>query len=269
VNRDMGMMLALLREKAPLVHIITNSVSAHLVASAVLATGALPIMARDSAEVEEVVEKADALVLNTGTPSKERLQSMLLAGRAAMRAGVPVVLDPVGVGFSEFRSRCVHELLSAIQVDVLRGNVSEVAAVAQMGGVPRGVHVSEQILDGRDVASSAAIRLGSIVAVTGEVDYVSDSTRIAAISGGHGLISRVSGAGCASSALIGAFLGVNTDDKLGACVSALSLSKSAAARAVARSSGAGSLMTRWIDELQMMEPEALAGSTAVEWGDVS
>ena len=99
-----GSDLALIRERKPLVHQITNFVVMNETANATLAIGALPVMAQALQEVEEMASVASALVLNIGTLSDEWVEAMIAAGRAANAAGVPVVLDPVGAGATRYRT---------------------------------------------------------------------------------------------------------------------------------------------------------------------
>ena len=99
-----GTTLRALREQKPLVHQITNYVVMNETANATLALGALPVMAHAREEVEEMAALASALVLNIGTLSDHWVEAMLLAGRAASARGIPVVLDPVGVGATEYRT---------------------------------------------------------------------------------------------------------------------------------------------------------------------
>src|SRR5581483_4006250 len=123
----------------PLVHQITNYVVMNETANATLALGALPVMAHAPEEVEEMAALAGALVLNIGTLSEHWVEAMLLAGRAANGAGVPVVLDPVGAGATIYRTETAHRLLSELDVAVLRGNAAEIATLAGKEAEIRGV----------------------------------------------------------------------------------------------------------------------------------
>ena len=117
--------LRLVREHRPLIHQITNYVVMNETANATLAIGGQPVMAHAPEEVEEMVALAGALVLNIGTLSAHWVDAMLLAGRAANRAGVPVVLDPVGAGATRYRTEMAKRILDGVDVAVLRGNVGE------------------------------------------------------------------------------------------------------------------------------------------------
>ena len=125
-----GTDLALIRERKPLVHQITNFVVMNETANATLAIGALPVMAHALQEVEEMASVASALVLNIGTLSDEWVEAMIAAGRAANAAGVPVVLDPVGAGATEYRTDTSRRLLDVVEIAVVRGNAAEIATLA-------------------------------------------------------------------------------------------------------------------------------------------
>src|SRR5207245_9561679 len=124
-----GNTLRTLRERRPLVHQITNYVVMNETANATLALGALPVMAHAREEVEEMVRLAGALVINIGTLSPHWVEAMLLAGNAAIAAGVAVVLDPVGAGASRYRTETTKRILDEVGVAVLRGNQGEVATL--------------------------------------------------------------------------------------------------------------------------------------------
>src|SRR5947209_12217749 len=125
VSLSAGATLAALRAGKPLVHQITNYVVMNETANATLALGALPVMAHAREEVEEMVRLAGALVLNIGTLSPHWIEAMLLAGKAANEAGIPVVLDPVGAGATTYRTETARRILGDVEVAVLRGNAGE------------------------------------------------------------------------------------------------------------------------------------------------
>src|SRR6058998_2919738 len=147
-----GATLRELRERKPLVHQITNYVVMNETANATLALGALPVMAHAREEVEEMVGLASALVLNIGTLSEDWIDAMLLAGRAASRRGIPVVLDPVGAGATAYRTDTARRILDEVGVTVLRGNPGEVATLVGGDAEVRGV---ESIASGREPAELA------------------------------------------------------------------------------------------------------------------
>ena len=147
-----GESLRALRERKPLVHQITNYVVMNETANATLALGALPVMAHAREEVEEMARLAGALVLNIGTLSPAWVEAMLLAGRAANGAGVPVVLDPVGVGATTYRTETAKRILDEVDVSVLRGNAGEVATLVGVDAEVRGV---ESIAAADDAAGLA------------------------------------------------------------------------------------------------------------------
>ena len=203
-----GEALRELRERKPLIHQITNYVVMNETANATLALGALPVMAHAIEEVEEMVSLAGALVLNIGTLSSHWIDAMLLAGKAANAAGVPVVLDPVGVGATRLRTETAKRILDRVDVAVVRGNVAETAVLAGVEAEIRGVESLGAAAEGAELAARAAVALGVVASVTGPVDHVSDGRRTLAVANGHALLGAVSGTGCMSSAITGCFVAV-------------------------------------------------------------
>ncbi len=262
------------RDKKPLVHSLTNTVTVNDCANALLAVGASPVMADDIGEAADIAALADAVMINIGTLNARTIQSMLAAGKKAVSLGRPAVLDPVGAGASRLRTETALELIRQIPFSVVRGNVSEIKAVLAGSGTTRGVDADERDLvsDGLDGAVAAAralaCRTGAVVAVTGPTDIVSDGSRVFAIHNGHPLLSRITGSGCMLSALTGAFCGASPGKVFEAAAAALCTmglaGEQAAERTLRESAGTGSFRTYLIDSLSLMDETALAGGMKLE-----
>lgn len=206
----------LLREvriKNPLIHNITNYVTVNDCANAILAIGASPIMADDVAEVEEIVSISSALVINIGTLNQRTITSMIIAGKKANELHIPVVLDPVGAGASSLRNKTTQEILSEVKIDIIRGNLSEISFVAGLSASTKGVDTSkaDERNDAEAIAKSVANKYSCVVGITGQVDVISDGIRVAKVANGHKLLSKVTGTGCMTSALVGSFCGITKD----------------------------------------------------------
>ena len=252
-----GETLARIRAEKPLVHQITNYVVMNETANATLALGALPVMAHAVEEVEEMVGLAGALVLNIGTLSPQWVEAMLLAGRAAGARGVPIVLDPVGAGATSYRTETARALLAELPIAVLRGNAGEIATLVGVEAEVRGVESIGVGGDAADLAREAARALDLVAAVTGPVDHVSDGQRVAAISNGHELLGTVSGTGCMSTAITGAFLAAKSGEPFDAAVEALVAFGVAGEDAAVDARGPGTFHAGLYDALAALEPEGL------------
>ena len=258
-----GADLRAIRERKPLVHQITNYVVMNETANATLALGALPVMAHALQEVEEMASAASALVLNIGTLSDDWVEAMLLAGRAANRAGAPVVLDPVGAGATRYRTETSRRLLRDLDVAVVRGNSAEIATLAGRAAEIRGVEAVGAVA-GPELARDAARALGCIAAVTGPVDHVSDGERSISVSNGHELLGTVTGTGCMSTAITGCFLAVRPDDPLEAAAEALVAFGVAGEEAAKKAKGPGSFHVALYDALYALDPGKLDKQAKVE-----
>jgi hydroxyethylthiazole kinase len=232
-------------------------------ANAILALGALPVMAHAREEVEEMVNLAGALVLNIGTLSERWIEAMLLAGKAANVRGVPVVLDPVGAGATGYRTETARRLLGELDVAVLRGNAGEVATLVGVEAEVRGVESVGGGGDPAELARAAARTLGVVASVTGAVDHVSDGERSAAVSNGHALLAAITGTGCMSTALTGCFL-AGKDDPYEAAVEALVAFGVAGEDAAADAKGPGSFHVGLYDALAALDPATLTDRAKVE-----
>ena len=254
---DLTDAISRLRRASPLIHNITNYVVMNTTANALLAIGASPAMVHAEEEVAEFVPLAGALVVNIGTLSPSWLSAMDRAAGAAAEAGVPWVLDPVAVGATPYRSAAAVSL-SRRRPAVIRGNASEILALAgDPEAVPKGPDSTSDSSAAREAARRLARDLETVVAVTGEVDYVTDGARMVAIANGHRLLTRVTGMGCTATALVGAFLGAGLSAYEAATAGLAALGVAAEAAAL-RASGPGSFQVALMDALHGLDDEALA-----------
>jgi hydroxyethylthiazole kinase len=262
VSIDPGSTLAAIRERRPLVHNITNYVVMNETANAILALGALPVMAHAREEVEEMVGLAGALVLNIGTLSEAWIEAMVAAGAAANAREVPVVLDPVGAGATTYRTETAKRILDTIDVAVLRGNPGEVATLLGVEAEVRGVESVDAGGDAAELAREAARSLGVVASVTGAVDHVSDGDRSAAVANGHALLAAITGTGCMSTAMTGCFLAAKADP-FEAAVEALVAFGVAGEDAAVDAKGPGSFHVALYDALAALDPATLTGRAKV------
>ena len=187
-----------IRESKPLIHNITNFVVMNTTANVLLACGASPVMAHADNEVEEMVDHAQALVLNIGTLTDAWVTTMIKAGRKASELGKPIILDPVGAGATNLRTNAVKAILAQTWVSVIRGNASEILAIAGAGNAAKGVDATNSVTEATETAANLARELGTTLAITGESDLVTDGRRSLRIEGGHSLMPMVTGTGCSA-----------------------------------------------------------------------
>jgi len=198
-----------IRATAPLVHSITNYVVMNTSANALLALGASPVMAHAAEEVADLAAVAGALVINIGTLSPAWVDSMRLAAYSAARAARPIVFDPVGAGATSYRTETCRRLIEETPPSVIRGNASEIRALAGASAATKGVDSTDASEAAFDSARSLADRYGCVVVVSGAIDLVVADGRLTRVENGHPLMPRVTGLGCTATALIGAFAAIN------------------------------------------------------------
>lgn len=256
-------MLAAVRQERPLIHHITNSVTINDCANITVCAGAAPVMADAPEEVADMVEAASALVLNIGTLSVAQVEAMLIAGRRANDLGIPVVLDPVGAGATEFRTASARRLLEALDIAVLKGNAGEIGVIAGTGGSVRGVDSAGIAADPLATVRECARSTGAVVAMTGETDLVTDGGRVYAVRNGSPLMERLSGTGCMAASVTGAFAAV-ADDLLASSAAALAAFGLAGERAEAGARGPYSFRAGLFDEFAALTPDDLARYARIE-----
>lgn len=242
----------LLNHHAPLVHCMTNDVVQTFTANVLLALGASPAMVIDAGEAAQFSAIANALLINVGTLTVPRAQAMRAAVESANRADTPWTLDPVAVGALTLRHEFCRDLL-ALHPAAIRGNASEIMALAGVSAGGRGVDTTDTAAEALPAAELLARESGAIVAVTGEVDYITDGQRTLAVEGGDPLMTRVVGTGCALSAVVAASCAL-PGDRLEHVAAACALMKLAGQRA-ACGRGPGSFVPAFLDALYAMKAE--------------
>lgn len=260
---DIARRLAQLREAAPLVQCLTNSVVMNFTANVLLAAGAAPAMVDIPGEAGAFARVASAVLVNLGTPYAERREAMLEAARAATGAGTPWVLDPVAIGSLPIRTALAAELL-ALRPTVVRGNPSEILALAGAGAGGRGVDSVAAPDAAVDAAHVLARGHGCVVAISGATDVITDGATDIRLGNGDRLLTRVTGGGCALGALMAAFLGAQREAPLQAVAAAVAMYTIAAEVAARAAAGPGTFAVRLLDALAGLDEATLEARLAVD-----
>ncbi len=260
-------MLENVKSRCPLIHNITNYVTVNDCANILLACGASPIMADDRGEVEDITAVCGGLNINIGTLNERTIESMFLAGRRTNALSHPVVLDPVGAGASKLRTETARRLLEEIRFTVVRGNISEITALVSGSGTTKGVDADvadavteENLSDAVAFVKAFAAKTGTVVAVTGAIDIVSDGKKAYCIRNGHAMMSSVTGTGCQLSAMTAAYITANPDHPLeaaAAAVCAMGLAGEIAHARLSAQDGNCAYRGYIIDAVYNMTPEQL------------
>jgi hydroxyethylthiazole kinase len=237
-----------IRNRAPLIHNITNYVVMNTTANALLAIGASPVMANAEQEVEDMVAIAAALVINIGTLSEEWTKSMFMAARKARQKGIPIILDPVGAGATPYRTRTARQLLETISPSIIRANASETMSLVTQEKLTKGVDSTDSSDHALDAAHILSEHFGSVVCVSGEKDYIIAGNRMIEVANGHPMMARVTGLGCTASALCGAFAATG-NELADAAASAMAVMGIAGEIAAIRAAGPGSMQIEFLDAL--------------------
>lgn len=236
------------REKAPLVHNITNYVVMNNTANALLSVGASPVMAHATNEVEDMVGIASSLVINMGTLSDKWVDAMILAGKKATQRAIPIVFDPVGVGATVYRTKVAQQIIDECKPTVIRGNASEIMALFNSNIKTKGVDSTASSKDALDSAKTLASSTNAVVVISGEIDYITDGERVINIYNGDTIMAKVTGMGCTATAIIGAFAGAE-EDIFVATASAMAVMGIVGEVAAEKSAGPGSMQVNFLDTL--------------------
>jgi hydroxyethylthiazole kinase len=264
-NQEAASVLQKVRQANPLVHNITNVVVTNFTANGLLALGASPVMAYAKEEVADMAKIAGALVLNIGTLHSKEVEAMLIAGKAANEAGVPVVFDPVGAGATPYRTETARNIAAAVKLSVIRGNAAEIANVIGKTWEIKGVDAGEGSGDAVTLAEEAAAQLKTVVAVTGKDDVVTDGKTTYVIHNGHPLLTKVTGTGCLLTSVIGAFAAVEQDVLKAAAAALVSYGVAAEiAAGEAGEQGPGSFQIAFLNALSRIGAEEIGRYGRIE-----
>lgn len=255
--------LQAIKEKSPLIHNITNYVVMNYTANALLALGASPIMAHAKEELEDLISISHTLVINIGTLSSEWVESMKMAIQLAKDRNIPIVLDPVGVGASKFRTQVAQELLKIGPPTVIRGNGSEIQALTSDFIRTKGVDSTASSGTALEAARELAGRFSCTVVISGETDFIVDEIGILKISNGHSIMTKVTGMGCTATTLVATFNAVNSSPKM-ASAHAMAVMGIAGEIAQSRTSGPGSFSAAFLDSIYNLKKEEIQKHLKVE-----
>jgi len=256
-----------IREKRPLLHCISNIVSANDCANLALAIGASPMMAQAPEEMEEITRLSAATVLNTGTPDAARFEACRICAREAARLHQPVILDPVGAGAGSWRLGHVKALLAESPVSILRVNPGEARALLIGEGREQGVDSIGQSAEEERIALAAALaeKYRTAVLLSGVTDLVHDGTKCYRVSGGSSRMSGITGAGCMLNVICGAFASVEADMAEAAALASSFWKRCAEdAQAAAGHLGPGSFRNALLDAAFRMDPAHWEAGSRIE-----
>ncbi|MCY4471367.1 MAG: hydroxyethylthiazole kinase [Kistimonas sp.] len=248
-------LLTAVRDQNPLVHCITNYVAMNIAANVVLVAGASPAMVHAAEEMAGFTPICSALTINIGTLSTPWFASMTEAATAANTHNIPWVLDPVAHFITDYRRGAAQTLL-ALRPAIVRGNASEIRALAGQAGAGKGADSRDSVTAAQGAAKALAVQFGTVVAITGPVDYLTDGNREAQVSGGSSLMPQVTALGCAQTALMGAYGA--TGPAFDAALAALAHFKVAGTAAAKLAHGPGSFQMHFLDALAAAQPADLA-----------
>ncbi len=245
------------RENAPLIHNITNYVVMNTTANALLSIGASPVMAHAKEEMKEMVSIASALIINIGTLSEKWIEAMHIAGKAAKERDKPVILDPVGAGATSLRTNTTKALIEEVKPDIIRGNASEILAIAKAQSSTKGVDSTASSDEAAEVAGELADQTGAVVSISGATDFITDGKDVHEVSFGHPLMGKITGTGCTASALSGVFSAVNKDF-LTASTEAMITMGIAGEMAAKEADAPGTFLIKFLDALYKIDEKAIS-----------
>ena len=247
-----------------ILHCITNYVSAEAVANAVLACGGSPIMADSPDEVDDVTSICDALAINIGTPSVSKFAAIELSYKIAIQRKIPIIIDPVGCATTRYRLNFLHSLLSLGSPTLIRGNANEIFALLNGDSPKVGIDSIGSIENVKEIALALALKHHCIVVVSGKIDFITNGIQVYRIHNGHENMSRITGMGCALTAITGLFLAHLPSNPIEAALIATAFFGYCGEIAGSRTNALGSFYTHFWNELSTLNPLDQIGGFRIE-----
>lgn len=257
------------KDRSPLIHCITNPISIHDCANVILAAGAKPIMAEHPSEVSEITANAGALLLNLGNITDVRMKSMEIALKTAREAHTPVLLDLVGVACSKLRYNYARNLLDIGGISMLKGNMSELLAIAGQPSHSIGIDAGQE--DGLNESNRRHIitifqelsrQTGAVILASGQTDLVTSGDRVYLVNNGHPLMASITGTGCMLGALCTAFLPAS--NPADAALLGVTLMGIAGETAASLYPGPGHFQMGLLDQLYLLEDEDIITKSQIQ-----
>ena len=249
----------------PMAGSITNSVTINFVANAQLAVGGSAAMVYLPDEGEFLAKAGGATYINVGTLLPVYEQTLPHTAKVLHETGKPWVLDPVAVGIGSLRTKLLKQF-KEYKPTVIRGNASEVLALAGLWGLDggteksnvRGVDSTDSVNSAKDAAVALARYTGGAVAVSGETDLITDGSVMVLSYGGSHFMERITGAGCSLGGVIAVYATVASP--FIAALTGTAVYNLAGSRAEKKVDGSGSFQVQFLDELYKASAEDIANN---------
>lgn len=256
IINEIALALKNIKEKTPLVYHLTNTVTINDCANITLAIGGSPLMSFCLEEIEEIIGFSSSVVLNIGTMDRSMEKMAVEVGKIANKLKKPIILDPVGVGATKARKNLVNSLLKEVRFTVIKGNMAEIKSLLNIDSLSRGVDSLEKDDSGEKLVKLAAKKFNSVIAITGEIDYIGNQEVVFKVMNGHKKMGLVTGTGCMISSLIGAFLGGENNSLISTLGGVLSMGI-AGELAEKKFIGTGSLKVNIMDNISNLTEETI------------
>jgi hydroxyethylthiazole kinase len=244
-----------IRDKSPFIYSITNEVATNFAANGLIAVGASPAMSNTPKEAEENAHHSDAVILNLGTLTEDRAEAMLIAGKAANEKDIPVIMDPIAVGGTKFRTEIIDKLLDEVKFAAIRANAGEIAV---LGGALEEMKSPDSTIDYNDpeIAKAVARKYDTVVIATGKTDVITDGSQTTLCKNGHPMLQNITASGCLLTSLVGPFISVGPNP-YEASITVAAAYGIAAERAMEVAKGPGTFIPALLDELYSLDQETI------------
>lgn len=256
---------ATVRQTNPLTPSITNTVTINFVANAQLAVGGSAAMVYLPDEGEGLARICDAMYINVGTLFSIYAETLPKTAKTLHEEQKPWVLDPVAIGLGKMRTDLLTQF-KEYKPSIIRGNASEIIALAGLWNVSggsavsdvRGVDSTDTVQAAKDAAMALASWTGGAVAVSGKEDLITDGKQVALSRGGSPMMPCITGTGCSLGGVMAVYAAAA--DPFVAAVTGAAVYNLAGSRAEQYVKGTGSFQTAFIDELYTARPADIAAN---------
>jgi hydroxyethylthiazole kinase len=237
-----------LKKKKPLILNITNYVTMEFVCNGLLSIGASPVVSQAEDEMTDLLRISQAVVINPGTLNNEFISLCKRACEIANELNLPIILDPVGAGASQYRTEFCKSLIQDFRIAIVRGNASEIAALNGSTHKSKGVDSTLSSHAAIESAKYLSTQFDTVITISGEVDILINKDLMTELHRGSSVMPTITGTGCLLTSVIAAFHAIEKNG-YEAAKSATYFYGVCGEIAALKSQGPGTFKTHFLDSL--------------------
>ena len=170
--------LNLQKKKHPLIHCISNLVTARDLAQGILCYNGNPLISNSTEEAPDITSRCESLLINLEDLNSSKVDAIEKSLRVARRKRIPVVLDIMGINFSFLRREVALRFISRYNINVVKGKLEDFKVLSHSNDELKNKNFDDtkliEDIEVRVELRSFSRRYNTIVVVQSEDYYLTD-----------------------------------------------------------------------------------------------